>query len=110
MMVVLKAMEEQGLIERAQHPRHQTVLETHLTSVGREALSAARTRAEPIEQRIAEALSGQELDTLRALLRRRIEADADTAQRPGRRGARHHLDLPPRTASLRAGPGLHAGL
>jgi DNA-binding MarR family transcriptional regulator len=79
MMVVLKAMEEQGLAERTQHPRHQTVLEIHLTSVGREALSAARKRAEPIEERIAKALSREELETLRALLRRCIEAVGDTA-------------------------------
>jgi DNA-binding MarR family transcriptional regulator len=74
MMVVLKAMEEQGLVERTQHPRHQTVLEIHLTSVGREALSAARKRAEPIERRITKVLSKREIETLRALLRRCIEA------------------------------------
>jgi DNA-binding MarR family transcriptional regulator len=79
MMVVLKAMEEQGLVERTQHPRHQTVLEIRLTSVGREALSAARKRAEPIEQRIAKALSRSEVETLRALLRRCVEAIGDTA-------------------------------
>jgi len=79
MMVVLKGMEEQGLVERTQHPRHQTVLEIHLTSVGREALSAARKRAEPIEQRIANALSKEQIETLRALLRRCIEAVGDTA-------------------------------
>jgi DNA-binding MarR family transcriptional regulator len=79
MMVVLRAMEEQGLVERTQHPLHQTVLEIHLTSVGREALSAARKRAEPIEQRIAQALSREEVETLRALLRRCIEAVRDTA-------------------------------
>lgn len=79
MMVVLKAMEEQGLVERTQHPRHQTVLEIHLTSVGREALSAARKRAEPIERRVTKALSKREIGTLRALLRRCIEAVEDTA-------------------------------
>jgi DNA-binding MarR family transcriptional regulator len=79
MMVVLKAMEEQGLVERTQHPRHQTVLEIHLTSVGREALSAARKRAEPIEKRITKVLSKREIGTLRALLRRCIEAVEDTA-------------------------------
>jgi DNA-binding MarR family transcriptional regulator len=79
MMVVLKAMEEQGLVERTQHPRHQTVLEIHLTSVGRETLSAARKRAEPIEQRITKVLSKREIGTLRALLRRCIEAVEDTA-------------------------------
>jgi DNA-binding MarR family transcriptional regulator len=78
MMVVLKAMEEQGLVERTQHPRHQTVLELHLTSVGHEALGAAGKHAEPIEQRITKALSAREIETLRALLRRCIEAVEDT--------------------------------
>jgi DNA-binding MarR family transcriptional regulator len=79
MIVVLKAMEEQGLVERTQHPRHQTVLEIHLTSVGREAMSAARKHAEPIEQRIVKALSKEEAETLTALLQRCIEAVGDTA-------------------------------
>ena len=79
MMVVLKAMEEQGLVERSQHPRHQTVLEIHLTSVGDEALSAGREQAEPIEERITQALSKQDIQTLKALLRRCIEAVEDTA-------------------------------
>ncbi|HME03198.1 MAG TPA: MarR family transcriptional regulator [Solirubrobacteraceae bacterium] len=83
MMVVLKAMEEQGLIERTQHPRHQTVLEIHPTSVGREALNSARKHAEPIEQRITKALSKDEVEMLRTLLRRCIEAVGDTASRPG---------------------------
>jgi DNA-binding MarR family transcriptional regulator len=79
MMVVLKAIEEQGLVQRTQHPRHQTVLEIDLTSVGREALSAARKRAEPIEERIAKALSRREIETLRQLLLRCIDAVGDTA-------------------------------
>jgi DNA-binding MarR family transcriptional regulator len=82
MMVVLKAMEEQGLVVRTQHPRHQTVLEIHLTSVGREALSEAHNCAKPIEQRIARALSAKEIENLRALLRRCIEAVEDAAWRP----------------------------
>jgi DNA-binding MarR family transcriptional regulator len=77
MMVLLKGMEEQGLVERTPHPRHQTVLEIHLTSVGREALSSARKRAEPVERRITKALSTGEIETLRALLRRCIEAIGD---------------------------------
>jgi DNA-binding MarR family transcriptional regulator len=81
-MVVLKAMEEQGLVERTQHPRHQTVLEIHLTRVGGEALGAAHKRAEPIERRIIEALSNREIEALRALLRRCIEAVEGTTQRP----------------------------
>ncbi len=82
MMVVLKAMEEQGLVERTPHPRHRTVLEIRLPRVGREALAAAHERAEPIEQRIIEALSDGEISALRALLRRCIEAVDGAAQEP----------------------------
>jgi DNA-binding MarR family transcriptional regulator len=78
MMVVLKAMEEQGLVERTRHPRHQAVLEIHLTSVGREALSEAHKRAKPIEQRMLKALSKAEIESLRALLRRCMEAIENT--------------------------------
>jgi DNA-binding MarR family transcriptional regulator len=79
MMVVLKAIEEQGMVERTQHPRHQTVLETHLTSVGREALSEAHKRAKPIERRIVRALSDNEIESLRSLLGRCIEAVEEAA-------------------------------
>jgi DNA-binding MarR family transcriptional regulator len=83
MMVLLRAMEEQGLVERTQHPRHQTILEIHLTRVGLEALSEAHERAEPIERRVTDALSNRELATLRKLLRRCIEAVEDADQPPG---------------------------
>jgi len=74
MMVVLRALGEQGLIERRAHARHANVLEIYLTDVGREALHAARERAEPIEARITSALSARELSTLRDLLARCVEA------------------------------------
>src|SRR5262249_44696368 len=38
MMILLKTMEQQGLISRSSHPRHPNVLELHMTDVGREAL------------------------------------------------------------------------
>lgn len=78
MMVVLKAMHEQGLIERTPHHRHPNVLEIRLTDLGLEALKAGRDRAEPIEQRLRDALSEQEQDMLRALLIRVI----DTTETP----------------------------
>ena len=74
MMVALKGMQEQGLVERNPHPRHQTVLEIHLTAVGHETLHAGRELVEPIEQRIAAAMTAAETATLRGLLRRCIEA------------------------------------
>jgi DNA-binding MarR family transcriptional regulator len=72
MMVVLKAMHEQGLVERTPHPRHANVLELHLTDVGREALSAARRLVEPIEQRLDEALPPADAAVLTELLTRVI--------------------------------------
>jgi DNA-binding MarR family transcriptional regulator len=74
MMIVLKTMEEQGLVSRSPHPRHQNVLELHITEVGREALHAARERVEPIERRVIDVFSTKEADALRALLLRFAEA------------------------------------
>ncbi len=74
MMVVLKSMDEQGLIERTPHPRHGSVMEIRLTDVGREALSAGRRQVEPLERRLLDAFSAGELATLRALLTRVVDA------------------------------------
>ena len=41
MMILLKTMEQQGLISRSSHPRHPSVLDLQMTEVGREALHAA---------------------------------------------------------------------
>jgi DNA-binding MarR family transcriptional regulator len=74
MMVVLKTMEEQGLVSRSAHARHPNVLELRITDVGREALHAARERVLPVERRVLDAFSSKELEALRALLCRFIEA------------------------------------
>jgi DNA-binding MarR family transcriptional regulator len=74
MMILLKTMEQQGLISRSSHPRHPNVLELHMTDVGREALPAARDRVDPIEQRVLNAFSAKDLAVLRALLSRFIDA------------------------------------
>jgi DNA-binding MarR family transcriptional regulator len=74
MMILLKSMEQQGLIARTAHPRHANVLELRATDVGREALHAARKRIEPVEKRVLDAYSSKELDAFRALLTRFIEA------------------------------------
>jgi DNA-binding MarR family transcriptional regulator len=74
MMILLKTMEQQGLIGRSLHPRHANVLELHMTDVGREALQAARERVDPIEQRVFDAFSAKDLAILRGLLSRFIDA------------------------------------
>jgi DNA-binding MarR family transcriptional regulator len=74
MMILLKTMEQQGLISRSSHPRHPNVLELHLTDVGREGLQAARERVDPIEQRVFDHFSGNDLAVFRGLLSRFIDA------------------------------------
>jgi DNA-binding MarR family transcriptional regulator len=73
MMVVLKAMQEQRLIERTPHPRHANVLELHLTDEGRHAFAAARRLVEPVERRLDEALPPQDAAVLTNLLTRVID-------------------------------------
>jgi DNA-binding MarR family transcriptional regulator len=74
MIVVLKSLEDQGHIVRSPHPRHPNVLELHITDAGCKALDAARHRVEPVEQRITDAFSPEELQALGALLTRWTEA------------------------------------
>lgn len=77
MMVVLKTLEEQGLIVRTPHDRHRNVLEVHFTAAGHEILHTARTHAEPVERRFLTAMSKQEQAILRTLLLRCIDAMDD---------------------------------
>jgi DNA-binding MarR family transcriptional regulator len=74
MMILLKTMEQQGLITRSSHPRHPNVLELHMTEVGREALHTARERVDPIERRVFGVFSPKELVAFREFLSRFIEA------------------------------------
>jgi DNA-binding MarR family transcriptional regulator len=74
MMILLKSMDQQGLITRSPHPRHPNVLELHMTDVGREALRDARERVDPIEARVFGAFSGKDQAVFRELLSRFIEA------------------------------------
>jgi DNA-binding MarR family transcriptional regulator len=74
MMILLKSMEQQGLISRSLHPRHANVLELHMTEVGREALHSARQRVVPIEERVFGAFSPKEIAAFRDFLSRFIDA------------------------------------
>jgi DNA-binding MarR family transcriptional regulator len=74
MMILLKTMEQQGLITRSSHPRHPNVLELHMTEVGREALHTARERVDPIEQRVFGVFSTKDMIAFRAFLSRFIKA------------------------------------
>lgn len=70
MTVVLKNLQDRGLIERTPHPWHRGVLETRLTATGRKAFTTADAKASAIERRVAAAFSAVERDQLRALLAR----------------------------------------
>jgi DNA-binding MarR family transcriptional regulator len=74
MMILLKTMDQQGLIARSAHARHPNVLELHMTDVGREALREARKRVDPIEQRVFGVFSAKDLAAFRELLSRFIAA------------------------------------
>jgi DNA-binding MarR family transcriptional regulator len=74
MMILLKTMEQQGLITRSSHPRHPSVLELHMTEVGREALHAGHERVDPIEQRVFGAFAPKDEAAFRAFLSRFIAA------------------------------------
>jgi DNA-binding MarR family transcriptional regulator len=74
MMILLKTMEQQGLIARSSHPRHPSVLELHMTEVGREALHSGRERVEPIERRVFGVFSPKDMVAFREFLSRFIEA------------------------------------
>jgi DNA-binding MarR family transcriptional regulator len=74
MMVLLRALEEQGLVRREPHPRHPNVLELRVTPAGAEALQAGRQLVAPIERRVLAAFSDAEIGTLQALLARFAQA------------------------------------
>lgn len=57
MMIVLKALEEQGPIACSPHPRHLDVLELHVTDPGREALDEGQQRVEPVKRRVIDSFS-----------------------------------------------------
>jgi DNA-binding MarR family transcriptional regulator len=74
MMILLKTMEQQGLMARRAHPRHTNVLELNITEVGLEALHAARARMAPLEKKISSTFSDKELKSFRASLVKFIAA------------------------------------
>ncbi|WTW99500.1 MarR family transcriptional regulator [Streptomycetaceae bacterium NBC_01309] len=70
MTALLKTLDERGLVTRTPHPWHRAILETRLTPDGTKALRAADKRAVAIEQRITDAFTPEERETLRSLLTR----------------------------------------
>jgi DNA-binding MarR family transcriptional regulator len=74
MAVVLRNLQDHGLVERTPHPWHRNLLETRLTEAGRLALDKADREAVAIERRIARAFTAEERATLRSLLARCSQA------------------------------------
>jgi DNA-binding MarR family transcriptional regulator len=77
MMVVLKSLEDQGLVSRTPHTRHANVLEVRVTDAGGEALAGAREVVEPIEHAVLDVFSPAELDVFGDLLARWTKAFGD---------------------------------
>jgi DNA-binding MarR family transcriptional regulator len=73
MTVLLKGLEERGLVERTPHPWHGNVLETRLTETGRTAFETADEKAVTIERSLAGEFTEEERETLRALLGRCVK-------------------------------------
>ncbi|MTD54564.1 MarR family winged helix-turn-helix transcriptional regulator [Amycolatopsis pithecellobii] len=68
-----------GLVQRAAHPVHRTLLEIRLTDQGREVFDRADARVTALDNDLAANLTSGELKTLKALLAQVTEA----AQRAG---------------------------
>ncbi|MFF1555967.1 MarR family winged helix-turn-helix transcriptional regulator [Streptomyces sp. NPDC058279] len=68
--VVLRALQDAGLITRAATADHGRALPTHLTEDGRRRLAAARTAVYAIDQRMSEAVPPKRLAALLADLDR----------------------------------------
>jgi DNA-binding MarR family transcriptional regulator len=72
-------MERHGLVRRAPHPLHGTLIEIHLTDTGRDLFRRADARLATLDQALACDLSAEELDTLKTLLARVTETVRDGA-------------------------------
>ncbi|MCX4527847.1 MULTISPECIES: MarR family winged helix-turn-helix transcriptional regulator [unclassified Streptomyces] len=70
MNTVLKNLQERGLIERTPHEWHRNVLETRLTEEGEAVMLRADADAVRVERALAAEFSGEERESLIALLGR----------------------------------------
>jgi DNA-binding MarR family transcriptional regulator len=81
MNVVLRGLQDAGLVERPRRAPHGRALPTQLTTLGRRRLVAARTDVLAIEHRMASALPAHRVDELLADLDRLAQALAAGGQR-----------------------------
>ncbi|GAA3526845.1 hypothetical protein GCM10022222_07290 [Amycolatopsis ultiminotia] len=75
-------LEARGLIRRAPHPMHRTLIELTLTEHGRDLFERADTRVSALDADLAAELSPAELTTLKELLTRVIDTAPRAADKP----------------------------
>ncbi len=67
---MIKSLDKRGLIERRAHPTDRRAQGLHLSAAGKKLQKNAQATATQLESDVAQRLSSEELDTLKALLRR----------------------------------------
>ncbi len=72
MVALVDELEASGDVRRERHPEDRRAYSLSLTEQGRETLKRARRIADEVEAEICSGLSGEERETLRALLARLI--------------------------------------
>jgi len=77
---VMQSLEAKGWIRRSPRSSNARILETSVTAAGTRALASAGARLARVEERIARALSTDELKNLRSVLNRCIEALKETIE------------------------------
>jgi DNA-binding MarR family transcriptional regulator len=77
MNTIVTNLEEKRLLERRSHPIHSHVLETTLTSRGRDVLERADRAALAVEKRLADAFHADERKAFKELLSRSVDALVD---------------------------------
>jgi DNA-binding MarR family transcriptional regulator len=81
MNVVLRELEDRGLLSRRPHPRHRKVLQAELTAGGRDLLDAAGLAVDGVESRMLAGLSSQARSGLADALTACIDALATGGKR-----------------------------
>ncbi|MBT2234235.1 MarR family winged helix-turn-helix transcriptional regulator [Nonomuraea sp. NEAU-A123] len=74
-------LEARGLIARASHPMHGTLIEIRLTDHGRDLFDRADARVAELDTALGANLSAKELDTLKKLLTRLGDTATQAAKR-----------------------------
>lgn len=70
MQAILVNLERAGLITRSPHPDHGRVIMTELTKAGQKAVAEGIKAADAVERKMLSALSADEAEQLRQLLKR----------------------------------------